>query len=812
MVNKEKEDVNLVKALDLIINGGGKSLNEKMMTESSPAMPYSYGVESDTGHDLNIRNYLLVVRKRWKLILSLTLFVTAIVAIMQARKPDIYEAKSQLLINPQNENSPIAPKEAPIYNLNDPVYFNTQTQILSSPVLLRRVAKTLDLENNKSFYSSQAPKTTTWQRLQKMMGFGGGETPQQTPDPNNVLTNEKVAQATPSDDLKESEKLAPYVGIISGGLTIERVIDNQSKSFSKETRLVNVRYQSTDPMLAAKIVNTVADTYVLHNLEQRTSTTNSTKDYLAQRVAQLQAEIKQGEEQLMNYTRNNPTLAANEAQNTVVEKLVWLNRQLLEARNKLTQAEAAYKAAQGPGAVESLTEQTNKLAADNEAKLSALKQKREELMAKYTQDNPKVIEIDKQIVFLEKAIKDAKQNTNTNALKRLETEYLQAKSVVEKLQADFNKQKAETMTQNEAAINYRIIQQEIETKTTLLNSLLKSSGETDVVRAGTPNNVSVTDYALIPKSPIGPQRSRTVGLTFMMALAGSIIIALFLEFLNDTVASVDDVEKKLHLPALGVIPQIGGKSKKSRKLSSSKKLAKSNGNGSKAIMLTGDRASQISEAYRHLRTSVLLSTAGGAPKSLLISSSVPAEGKTTTAVNTAISLAQTGVSVVIVDADMRRPRLHKIFEKNNERGLSTILSRKMEENEILNLVQQHPGTGLYVLPSGPIPPNPAELIGSDQMRKLLNILTNHFTHIIVDSPPIASFTDSVLISAMVDGTLLVVQAGKTSMSVVKRTKQILQDVGGRIFGVVLNNMSVQTSEYYYYQRYYSTYYDRDEDD
>jgi capsular exopolysaccharide synthesis family protein len=648
-----------------------------------------------------------------------------------------------------------------------------------------------------------------------MFGLGGGETPQQSSDPNNVLTNEKVAQATPSDDLKEAERLAPYVGMIMGGLTIERVVDNQSKSFSKETRLVNVRYQSTDPMLAAKIVNTVADTYVLHNLEQRTSTTNSTKDYLAQRVAQLQAEIKQGEERLMNYTRNNPTLAATEAQNTVVEKLVGLNRQLLEAKNKLTQAEAAYKAAQSPGAVEAQTEQTNKLVAENEAKLSALRQKREELMAKYTAENPKVIEIDKQIAFLEKAIRDAKQQTSNSALKRLETEYLQAKAVVDKLEADFKKQKAETMTQNEAAINYRIIQQEIETKTNLLNNLLKSSGETDVVRAGTPNNVSVTDYSLIPKSPIGPQRSRTVSLTFLMALAGSIIIALFLEFLNDTVTSVDDVEKKLHLPALGVIPAIGGKTKKTRKLSSSKKLAKSNGNGnangSSAIMLTGNRASQISEAYRHLRTSVLLSTAGGAPKSLLISSSLPAEGKTTTAVNTAISLAQTGVSVVVVDADMRRPRLHKIFEKNNEQGLSTILSRKMKENEILNLVQQHPGTDLYILPSGPIPPNPAELIGSEEMRRLINILTNHFSHVVVDSPPIASFTDSVLISAMVDGTLLVVQAGKTSMSVVKRTKQILQDVGSRIFGVVLNNMNFQTSEYYYYQRYYSFYYDRDDD-
>lgn len=806
-----KEELDIQKALDLIVNGNGKKgLSERHGTDHQVSS-YSYGVEADSGNEFHIRNYLFIVKKRWKLILSLTILVTAIVAVSQARKPDIFEARSQLLINRENENSPIAPKEAPIFYNNDPIYFNTQAQILSSPVLLRRVAKTLDLEHNKAVTTSQPQQASRWQRLLNIFGLGSEEKAQPT-DPNAVLVSTEVADATPNDDLKEAERLAPYVGMIAGGLQIERVVDNTSKSFSKETRLVNVRYTSTDPQLAAKIVNAVADAYVLHNLEQKTASTKSTKDYLAERVAKLQNQIKQGEEQSMNYIRNHPTLAVTESQNTVVEKLVGLNKQLLEAENQLKGAEAELAAKTTEASLEDIAEK-NKEVIENKAKITALGQKRTELLVKYTEEHKDIKQIDEQIAFLDKAIKGLKEQIKFNLKNGLKAEYEKAKALVEKLRADFNNQKAETMTQNEAAINYRIIQQEIETNKKLLDNILQSARETDVVRAGTPNNVMVTDYALSPKSPIGPQRRRMIILSFLLALGASIVIAFFLEFLNDTVTSVDDVEKKLHLPAIGVIPQIGGKSAK-RRLPGSNKLAKRNSqyDESSAILVNGDSSNQISEAYRHLRTSVLLSTAGGAPKSLLISSSVPAEGKTTTAVNTATSLAQTGVSVVIIDADMRRPRLHRIFNKNNDRGLSTILSRPMHEGDILNLIQQHAGTGLYVLPSGPIPPNPAELIGSEQMRKLVTILEAHFTHVVIDSPPIASFTDSVLISAMVDGTLLVVQSGKTSMSVVKRTKQIIQDVGGKIFGVVLNNINVKSTEYYYYHRYYSSYYEKEEDD
>jgi len=207
---------------------------------------------------------------------------------------------------------------------------------------------------------------------------------------------------------------------------------------------------------------------------------------------------------------------------------------------------------------------------------------------------------------------------------------------------------------------------------------------------------------------------------------------------------------------------------------------------------------------------VLLSTAGRAPRSLVVTSSLPGEGKTTTAVNTAVSLAQTGASVVIIDADMRRPRLRSIFGLSERAGLSSILSSDLSEADILALVSKQEVSGLHVLTAGPIPPNPAELLGSEQMRRLLATLQAQFDHVVVDSPPVSSFTDGVLISTMVDGVLLVVHGGKSSRHVVRRSRQLLQDVGAKIFGVVLNNVNLQSHDYYYYQRYYgSRYYKSD---
>jgi len=310
---------------------------------------------------------------------------------------------------------------------------------------------------------------------------------------------------------------------------------------------------------------------------------------------------------------------------------------------------------------------------------------------------------------------------------------------------------------------------------------------------------------LTPDSPVGPNRARTIIAAFFLSIGLGLGLALFLEYLDDTVHSTEEVERVLHLPALAVIPSIGAVTRRkviSGMTALQKQNGNGNGNGHSELLINVDGRSPLAEAYRHLRTSVLLSTAGRAPKSLLVTSSLPGEGKTTTAVNTAISLAQTGASVVIIDADMRRPRLQNIFDVRGAPGLSSILSSDVSEPDMLAMVVTDEASGLNVLSSGPIPPNPAELLGSDQMRRLMAALQANYTHVVVDSPPISSFTDGVLISTMVDGVLLVVHGGKSSRHIVRRSKQLLNDVGAKVFGVVLNNVNLQSHDYYYYQSYY----------
>jgi capsular exopolysaccharide synthesis family protein len=255
------------------------------------------------------------------------------------------------------------------------------------------------------------------------------------------------------------------------------------------------------------------------------------------------------------------------------------------------------------------------------------------------------------------------------------------------------------------------------------------------------------------------------------------------------------------LPALALIPDSGG----------DKPRLKGAGPGdvsdSTALALIEDVRSPVSESYRHLRTSLLLSTAGQAPKTILVTSSQPSEGKTTTAVNTAVMLAQTGAEVLIMDCDLRRPRLHSHFAMTNSHGLTNCLSGEADIDSLLQTYEKLPN--LKVLTSGPVPPNPAELLGSDEMRKVLAALSERFAHIIVDSPPAISFTDAAILSTLVDGVILVVHGGHSSRAVVRRAKQQLMDVGAHIFGVVLNKVKIEAEDYYY--GYYSKYYYGDGD-
>jgi len=765
---------------------------------------YNYGVDPNAETEVHLLDYWRAIRKRLWLVISIVVLVTMLSVLYVARKPDIYQAGARVQINLENNESLGGNTPFVFGPTNDPVYFNTQLQILVSPGLMRRVVKTLDLEHNPNFFKgSSTRKRSTWQTVKRMAGFGSDEPPATDPQVKDELPlRNTVAPASSREDLVEAKRLAPYVGAILGGLKAEPV--KEPRGIYKETRLIDITYTHTDPEVTAKVVNAIAETYVYNNLEKKSETNATTGDFLQKRVAELQQQIRGDEERLVNYARNHQIISLNANQNTVVERLAGLNRQLLEAESTRIDAESKLNAARVAGAAPALAEVDAKQAGEIEGKLADMRQKRALLMVDATEEAPEVKEIDQQIAELDRQLIQIRSRSSLTILTNLETQYRQAREREQALRKSFEQQRGETLTQNEAAINYRIIQQEIETNKTLLDNLLQRSKENDVLMASKPNNISIVDYALTPSGPIGPDRTRTVFMALFLSLGLGVGLSLLLEYLDDTVHSTDEVERMLHLPALAVIPSVGT-SARHRLRAVPGALQKRNGNTSDhpELLINADRQSPLSESYRHLRTAILLSTAGHAPKSLLVTSSLPGEGKTTTAVNTAIALAQTGARVVVVDADMRRPRLRSIFGFTDRLGLSSILSNDISEADMLGFLSTDHNTGLSVLTSGPIPPNPAELLGSEQMRRLLAALQTEFTHVVVDSPPLTSFTDGVLISTMVDGVLLVVHGGKSSRHIVRRSRQLLQDVGAKILGVVLNNLSVQSHDYYYYQRYYA---------
>jgi capsular exopolysaccharide synthesis family protein len=436
------------------------------------------------------------------------------------------------------------------------------------------------------------------------------------------------------------------------------------------------------------------------------------------------------------------------------------------------------------------------------------------MLEEYKETAPEIKEIDTQIASLEESankllsrnsgrIDEYRDRTAQVLISNLRTKYERAKSEEDKIRAAFNEQYNQAQAQNQGGVLLRLLEQNIETNRGFLENLQKTQSGNDVASQGSDNNISVAGFAIPPDTPVAPRRLTTVVAAMFLATLFGMGLALFLEYLDDTIRTTEEIENYLQLPALAAIPTVDSMPKRRLLLVGANGEEPEDNIASSELLISADPKSSLAEAYRQLRTSILLSTAGHAPKSLLITSSLPSEGKTTTATNTAISLAQTGAKVLIIDADMRRPRLHSVFNISNTAGLSTILSSEFTDADILNVIKQDERTKLNLLTSGPIPPNPAELIGSEQMANLLKILAKHFTHVVVDSPPITSFTDGVLIASMVDGVILVVHSGKSSRQVVRRGRQLLHDVGARIFGVVLNNVNLKSQDnYYYYQSYY----------
>ncbi len=779
--------------------------------------------EFNNQDSFQLADYWNAIRKRLWLVIGIALLITTLTAIYVARKPNIYQALAVVQVDLEQANQDLVTSDRRLPVANDPSYFNTQLQLLTSESLLRRVVKEHNLDTTKEFQQTRADNSaSSWRTMLKAIGLAGDDKSKDS-KPIGEITSTSTSSVANSEEVAEAIRLAPFVDIIQKNISVEPV--RESRATFKDTRLIDVSFRHTDPDFAAFVVNSIVETFSKANQERRSGTNRKTNDFLEKRVSDLQSEIKSDENKLVALNRNAGIIKTEGDQTVVVDRLSGLNKQLLEAENQRKNAEAQYlSVSKSPESVSSLAEEQmgryiteresdiRTVTTETQKKIADLKANKAKLLEEYQESADVIKEIDSQITSLqtsidnivsknEKDLKDYRSRTSKVILDNLRTKYLQSKDQEDKIRASFSVQYNQAQTQDQSAVNIKILQQNIDTNKGFLENLSKQQRENDVVAVGTDNNISVAEIAIPPDTAISPRRLTTVFAAFLLSTLFGLGLALFLEYLDDTIRSTEEIETYLQLPALAAIPTIDSMPK--RKLLLVGGISDTDAEKRSELLIDSDRNSSLAEAYRQLRTSILLSTAGHAPKSLLITSSLPAEGKTTTAINTAISLAQTGAKVLIIDADMRRPRLHSVFNISNGRGLSTLLSSDLSKESLGETIHFDQSAKLYLIPSGPIPPNPAELIGSEQMSKLLKLLQETYSHVVIDSPPIASFTDGVLIASLVDGVLLVVHAGKSSRQIVRRSRQLLNDIGAKIFGVVLNNVNLNSQDNnYYYQSYY----------
>jgi len=751
----------------------------------------AYGKYSRYGNqpETNLREYLFIILKRKWLILSLVLVITSLVTIQAYREPSTYQGSTTMRIEPKSGNI-LQTGQSLVINQTDPNFWGTQLKLLQSPILARQVILTLNLQNNPDFMGGQANSSVfsslkrIFSREKNASKSAQGQTIEPPPVGETELSDR---QLTP----EQLEKLEPYEDAIVANETVVPV---------EKTNLVVINYTHTDPAMAQRVANALADVFVQNNIDRQEAGTSKAGIALAKAIAEYQQKVKDERDARFNFAKANNLPLTPGGINLEAKREEGYSNQLLDAENARRTLKAAYDAAKASGdPLENPEVQKDEHVRKLRDELSDLSEKRNALLQRYTKEWPEVKAIDAQIRSKEEDLRQAPLQILGAMKKRYEAAEAQYRDLVRQYSSAHGK----TTTQTKAEIDLAAMTQQLTTDEQYLNTLLQKQRELNALSGDSGTNVSIASYSRLPHEPTGPARLRTIVVAFLLSLMAGMGLAFLLDFLDDSVKSIDDIDRYIHLPALALIP--AARNERGRLPVQTQSSAS---NSSTALALVTDVRSPIAEAYRHLRTSLLLSSAGNPPKTILITSSQPSEGKTTTAINTAFMLAQTGAGVLIIDCDLRRPRLHTNFNLSNARGLTNYLSGESPIDDVLQSYDKVPN--LKLLTSGPIPPNPAELLGSEEMRKLLQSLSERFTHVIVDSPPAISFTDAAILSTFVDGVILVVHGGRSSRAVVRRARQQLLDVGARIFGVVLNNVKTEAHSYYYGGGYYSAYYQSDE--
>jgi polysaccharide biosynthesis transport protein len=691
-----------------------------------------------------------IVRRRWIIIpfFVATVLVTTLVTLRQTK---IYDATCTLIIDLN------APKVLDNEQMKDVVesgtggywyskeYYETQYKVITSRAVAQRVSDKLALGTNLRFLG-----------IDHILDAAEREKRRLKKDPVEILLH---------------------------NLNVQPV---------KDSRVVRLHYEDADSALAALIANTWAEAYIAENLAVKSVTTQNASEWLEQQLADLERKLDASGKALFDFKKTHDIVATSweDRQSMVSQRLTATNDALTKARVRKAELEARNEAIAALGAaVEdggAETESLDAVAASlviQQLKLRYTEARTEcaDLRVKYLEGHPKFEACEKKVAAAKGALQDEIRTT----LEAARLEYRQVAKTERNLQTLLNETKRDAFGLNQYERDYLELKRTYDNNQRLYELVLKRLKDTGVTGLLQVSNVRILDRARPAEKPVRPNVVQNLVLALLIGLLGGVGLVFGAEYLDTSITTQDQIEEKLGLTFLGLIPSI----------------PKNSEGSPQDLFVFRQPKSPVAECVRSVRTNLLFMSPEKPLKTILITSSGPQEGKTTTAASLAATMATSGNRTLLVDADMRRPRVHRIFGASNARGLSSLI---VGEGTLDEVVQSTEVSNLYVLPCGPVPPNPAELLHTSVFKALLSEMERKFDRVIIDSPPVGVVADAVVMATSVDGTLVVLKAGQTSRDLAKRAARQLADVNARVFGAVLNDLDLENQkygQYYYYYRY-----------
>ncbi|MDH3599145.1 MAG: polysaccharide biosynthesis tyrosine autokinase, partial [Candidatus Tectomicrobia bacterium] len=691
-----------------------------------------------------LHHYTQVLRKRLWLVLTILCVIITITLIDTARTRPIYQATARLLF--EREHPSIIPFNEAMGNspVIDPMvayssYYQTQYKLLQSRSLAQRVIQSLQLQRHPEFTALQdAPGLLS--RLKQL--------------PHTLLGTflgwlRPNIQA-PGD---RTQKQAPPSTPDAPATLIDSFLARLEVKPIPDTRLVDVSFTAHDPALAAKIANALARIHIDQNLERRFAASQESVDWLNQRVQDMREKVEKAERALQRYKERHGTVSLEEHQNVVVQQLADLNSTLTNANTALIEAQTLFRemqrVSQNATAVDSIPlVANNSLIQLLKEKYATLRDQAAELEERWGPRHPAMIEIRAKM----QALANELRSEMHKAVRGLATDYEVAKAQMNAIEEAFERKKKKAQQFNSIAIQYGVLKREVDTNRQLYNALLTNMKETSISSELKRNTIRIADAAEAPRGPIQPRPMSNIIRATLIGLILGVGFALLLESLDTTIYTPEEAEQLLHLPALGVIGRF--------------KISEPHRAGRSASLVTVKHPqSQPAEAFKTLRANLLMSDSETPCKVILVTSPLPQDGKTTVAANLAVVMAQMDRRVLLIDADLRHPTLHRVFATDNHFGLSTMLLGEQHERVLEPRVGE---ATLHLIPAGACPSSPSELLGSDRMRRFIEMARQRYDTVILDTPPVLAVSDALVVSAWVDGIIMVLRSGMTPKAHAKR--------------------------------------------